>query len=113
MSLELHILPPLLELPSLSGSCIAALCLCTLSLDQSEFTVIESTDLSLTLPALSHGEKWFRGYPAIKRFLACHHDIDGSLSPVQKADAVAWESLIQDIGETLTVIPPVESQNGY
>jgi hypothetical protein len=105
MTLELYILPPLFGLPSLSGSCIAALSLCTLSLDPSSFKVIESTDLTLNLPALKHNQTWIRGYTSIKLFLRSKADIDGFLSPLQKADSIAWGSLIEDLGETLTVRP--------
>ena len=103
MSLELYILPPLFSLPSMSGACISALSLCHLSLDKSSFTVIESTDLSIGMPALKHNNTWIRGYTSIKSYLARHHNIDSSLSPAQKADTVAWGSLIEDLGDTLTV----------
>ena len=103
--MELYILPPLFELPSLSGSCIAALTLCQLSLDKSTFKVIESTDVSIGLPALKVEEKWIRGFTAIKVFLAGINDIDAHLTPAQKADSVAWASLLEDLGETLTVNP--------
>src|SRR5438105_10695951 len=105
MTLELYILPPLFGLPSLSGSCIAALSLCTLSLDPSSFKVIESTDLTLNLPALKHDQTWVRGYTSIKLFLRSKADIDGPLSHLQTADSIAWGSLIEDLGETLTVRP--------
>lgn len=101
--LELHILPPLFELPSLSGSCIAALALCHLSLSKSDFKIIESTDLSIGLPALKDEETWIRGYTNIKIYLAKLNDVDSSLSADQQADCVAWGSLIEDLGETLTV----------
>ena len=103
MTLELYILPPLFGLPSLSGSCIAALSLCTLSLDPSSFKVNESTDLSLGLPALKQNDTWTRGYTSIKLFLLRENDIDSDLSASEKADSVAWGSIIEDLGETLTV----------
>jgi hypothetical protein len=106
MVLELYILPPLFSLPSLSGSCIAALSLCHLSLDKSCFKVVESTDLALGMPALRDGDVWIHGYTSIKGYLVQHNDVDVSLSPSQKADTVAWGSLIEDLGETLTVPPP-------
>ena|SRR5579862_4294275 len=105
MTLELYILPSLFDLPSLSGSCIAALALCHLSLEPKSFKVIESTDLSLGLPALRNNGKWFRGYTHIKKYLAEVDDVDDYLTPKQKADATAWGSLIEDLGETLTVFP--------
>jgi hypothetical protein len=103
MVLELYILPPLFSLPSLSGSCIAALSLCKLTLDTSSFKVIESTDLSIGMPALKNGETWIRGYTNIKSHLASLNDIDSSLSAADKADIVAWGSLVEDLGDTLTV----------
>jgi hypothetical protein len=103
MSIELYILPPLFSLPSISGSCIAALTLCNLSLDKSLFLVIESWDLSLGLPALKVGETWHRGYTNIKSHLAKQNDIDAHLTPTQKADITAWGSLIEDLGDTLAV----------
>lgn len=103
MEIELYILPPLFTLPSVSGSCIAALSLCHLSLNKSSFKVIESTDLSIGLPALKSNGKWHRGYINIKNFLVDQDDIDDFLTPKQKADAIAWGSLIEDLGETLTV----------
>src|SRR5271168_2931143 len=110
MSIELYILPPLFSLPSISGSCIAALTLCNLSVDKSLFLVIESWDLSLGLPALKVGETWYRGYTNIKSHLAKQNDIDFHLTPTQKADITAWGSLIEDLGDTLAVtlsFPPV------
>jgi hypothetical protein len=106
MSIELYILPPLFSLPSMSGSCIAALTLCNLSLDKSLFLVIESWDLSLGLPALKVGETWYRGYTNIKSHLAKQNDIDAHLTPTQKADVTAWGSLIEDLGDTLAVLFP-------
>jgi hypothetical protein len=103
MALELHILPPLFSLPSLSGSCIAALSLCQLSLDKASFIVVESTDLSIGMPAIRDGDNWIRGYTNIKSHLSQLNDIDSSLSAVQKADTVAWGSLMEDLGDTLTV----------
>lgn len=103
--MELYILPPLFFLPSISGSCIAALTLCNLSLDQSLFTVIESWDLSIGLPALKIGDTWYRGYTNIKSHLAKHNDIDSHLTAAQKADITAWGSLIEDLGDTLAVLP--------
>ena len=103
--LELYILPPLFDLPSLSGSCIAALSLCHLSLSKSDFEIIESTDLSIGLPALKGDKTWIRGYTHIKLYLSKLNDIDASLSASQQADSVAWGSLIEDLGETLTVSP--------
>jgi len=103
--MELYILPSLFSLPSVSGSCIAALRLCELSLDKSAFMVVESTDFSLGMPALKDGDTWIRGYTNIKRFLGQWHDIDSHFSPQQKADAIAWGSLLEDLGETLTVLP--------
>lgn len=108
--LELFILPPLFDLPSVSGACIAAVSLCTLYLPQSSLQIIETTDLSIAPPALKHGKHhWYRGYTAIKHFLARKNDIDSSLTREQKADLVAWESLIQDVGETLAVPHPPRS----
>jgi hypothetical protein len=102
--IELFILPPLFSLPSVSGSCIAALTLCTLSLPVNSVKVIQTTDLSIAPPALKHGKHhWYRGYSAIKKFISQQNDIDSSLSAEQKIDIVAWESLIQDVGETLAV----------
>ena len=110
LPLELFILPPLFGLPSVSGSCIAALSFCGISLPQSAFKVIETTDLSLSPPALKHGNDWYHGYTAIKRFLSTQNNIDFSLTDEQKADVVAWQSLIGDVGETLAVtvqvLPP-------
>jgi Outer mitochondrial membrane transport complex protein len=103
MALELYILPPLFSLPSISGSCIAALSLCNLSLDKSAFKVIESIDLSIGLPALKDGNAWHRGYTSIKTYVLTQNDIDSSLTPIQKADIVAWGSLIEDLGDTLAV----------
>jgi len=105
MTVELYILPPLFSLPSLSGACIAAVALCHLSLETDSFKVIESTDLSIGLPALKNNGKWFRGYTNIKNFLAEIDDVDEYLTPTQKADIIAWGSLIEDLGETLTVVP--------
>ena len=105
MALELYILPPLFGLPSLSGSCIAALSLCSVSLDSSSFQVIESTDLSLGLPALKQNDTWIRGYTSIKLFLRREKDVDSHLSESQKADSIAWGSVVEDLGETLTVFP--------
>lgn len=104
MALELYILPPFQSHPSLSGSCIAALTLCNLVLDSSDFVVVESTDTSIGMPALKDHDNWIRGFAAIRKFLSSRKDIDASLSPTQRADATAWASLIDDLGETLTVM---------
>jgi hypothetical protein len=103
MPLELYILPPLRTLPSVSGSCIATLSLFNLYLDKSDFKVIESTDLSTGVPALKDEETWYRGYTSIKAYLSKKNSIDTSLTPAQKADVVAWGSLIEDLGDTLAV----------
>jgi hypothetical protein len=103
MSLELYILPPLFSLPSISGSCIAALSLCNLSLDENAFIVVESIDLSIGLPALKDGDSWYRGYSSIRSYLAKRNDVDASLSTALKADVVAWGSLVEDVGDMLTV----------
>jgi hypothetical protein len=103
--LELYLLPPLFDLPSVSGSCIAALSLCHLSISKSDFKIIESTNLSIGMPALKDNQTWIRGYTSIKSYLAGQNDVDSSLTSVQKADSMAWGSLIEDLGETLTVSP--------
>lgn len=103
MALELHIFPPLFSLPSISGSCVAALSLCNLFLDNSAFQVVESTDLSIGLPALKDGENWYHGYTAIKSYLSKQNHVDEHLTLAQKADVVAWGSLIEDLGDTLAV----------
>jgi Outer mitochondrial membrane transport complex protein len=105
--LELFILPPFCDLPSISGSCIAALSLCTVAVPSSTLRVIETSDLTLAPPALRRGKHWYRGFTAIKHFLDREWDIDPALSPEQKAEAVAWESLVQDIGESLAVPTPL------
>jgi hypothetical protein len=105
MTLELYIFPPLFDLPSLAGSCIAALSLCHLSLSKSGFKIFESTDLSIGMPALKDNQTWIRGYTSIKHYLAKQNDVDFCLKAAQKADCVAWGSLIEDLGETLTVFP--------
>jgi len=102
--IELFILPPLFDLPSVSGSCIAALSLCTLSLPRSALKIIETADPSIGPPALKQGKHWYRGYTAIKHFVFMESDVDSSLTAEQKTDIVAWESLIQDVGETLAVL---------
>jgi hypothetical protein len=104
MSLELYLLPPLFSLPSISGSCIAALSLCNLSLDKNAFVVVESIDLSIGLPALKDSDTWYRGYSSIKSYLAKRKDIDASLSTTLKADIVAWGSLVEDVGDMLAVL---------
>ena len=103
MSLELYILPPLFSLPSISGSCVAAISLCSLTLDKSAFQVVESTDLSIGMPALKDGNVWYCGYTGIKNYLARTNKVDASLTAIQKADTVAWGSLIEDLGDTLAV----------
>jgi len=101
--IELFILPPLFDLPSVSGSCIAALSLCTMSLQPSTLKVIETTDPSIAPPALRHGKHWYRGYTAIKHFVFRTNNVDSSLTDEENTDIVAWESLIQDVGDTLAV----------
>jgi len=103
MSLELYLLPPLFSLPSISGACIAALSLCNLCLDNDDFVIVESIDVSIGLPALKDGDTWYRGYSSIKSYLAKRNDIDASLSTALKADIVAWGSLVEDLGDMLTV----------
>src|SRR5437773_635482 len=103
MPIELYLLPPLFSLPSISGSCIAALSLCNLSLDTSAFKVIDSTDLSIGLPALKVDNKWYRGYVSIKKYLSLQKDLDSSLNSALKADVVAWGSAVEDVGDTLAV----------
>ena len=102
--IELYILPGTFSLPSLCGSCVAALSLCQLSLTENDLTVVYSTDLSL-VPAIKVSSEVFRGYSNIKKYLSTINDIDNNLSATQKSDIVAWGSLIQDLGDTLTVLP--------
>jgi Outer mitochondrial membrane transport complex protein len=59
------------------------------------------------VPALKVNGEWHRGYARIKTFLATVRDIDSHLTPEQKSDITAWGSLIEDLGDTLTVHPPV------
>jgi len=100
--IELFLLPPLEGLPSLCGSCVAALCLCELSLEEGQFVVVHSTDLSL-IPALRVNGKFHHGYANIKSYLATVNDIDAHLTLDQKADVTAWGSLLEDLGDTLSV----------
>ena len=61
-------------------------------------------DLSIGLPALKDGDTWYRGYSSIKSYLTKRNDIDVSLSTALKADIVAWGSLVEDVGDMLTVL---------
>jgi Outer mitochondrial membrane transport complex protein len=60
------------------------------------------------MPALKDGENWHRGYTAIKSYLSKLKYVDEHLSLKQKADVVAWGSLIEDLGDTLAVCNPTQ-----
>src|SRR5271169_5289898 len=107
---ELYILPAALDRPSLSGACIAAFSLCSIYLEPEDYKVIESTDLSIGMPALKvqnssgEGHTWDRGFLSIKSALIRNGvPIDIDLNERQKRESYAWESLVEEVGDTLIV----------
>ncbi|ROT40010.1 hypothetical protein SODALDRAFT_332161 [Sodiomyces alkalinus F11] len=99
---ELHVWGPAFGLPSIDAECLAAIAYLHYTLPSSEWTLIPSSDPSLTpqnrLPALrsTASGTWAAGYDAVVSHLAHEttHHLDVELTDAQRADAVAYSSYI-------------------
>ncbi|KAM0282342.1 hypothetical protein ACHAQH_003021 [Verticillium albo-atrum] len=100
-SFELHVWGPAFGLPSIDAECIAAIAYLHKALPSSEWTLIPSSDPSVTsahrLPALHSVaiDSWSSGFAAITDQLAqTPYSLDASLTPAQAADVAAYSSYL-------------------
>ncbi|RBQ86457.1 hypothetical protein VDGD_06131 [Verticillium dahliae] len=100
-SFELHVWGPAFGLPSIDAECIAAIAYLHKALPSAEWTLIPSSDPSVTaahrLPALhsTTTDTWSSGYAAIAAQLAqTPYSLDASLTPAQAADVAAYSSYL-------------------
>ncbi|KTW31646.1 hypothetical protein T552_00284 [Pneumocystis carinii B80] len=107
MTLELHIHFPGFDLPSIDPYCLSVLCYLQITAP-GLYSVIYSNNNTLSptgkLPALRDSGTWIGGWNNIIDYLKQKgFDADDSLTDIQKADSIAYESLIHGLGFDLTL----------
>ncbi|KAH9826796.1 metaxin-like protein [Teratosphaeria destructans] len=108
MAVELHILGPAFGLASVDAECLAAVALIQLRLP-SEFRLIPTHTEQDRLPLLVDSGKRVYGFNNIAR----HLHVKGSLSPDQRANAIALTSFLQARAQTLLDISLYVSFENY
>ncbi|KAH6900363.1 Tom37 C-terminal domain-containing protein [Thelonectria olida] len=99
--LELHVWGSAFGLPSIDPECLAIITYLHNSLPAADWRLIPSNDPSISpsnsLPALHHDGLWTVGFGPIVDYLAASPlgvDLDDSLTPIEKADRVAYSALL-------------------
>ncbi|QSL66957.1 hypothetical protein MERGE_001344 [Pneumocystis wakefieldiae] len=106
-SFELHIHFPGFDLPSIDPYCLSVLCYLQITAP-GLYSVIYSNNNTLSptgkLPALRDSGTWVGGWNNIIDYLKQKgFDADHFLTDIQKADSIAYESLINGLGFDLTL----------
>ncbi|KFH43846.1 Metaxin-like protein [Hapsidospora chrysogenum ATCC 11550] len=99
--LELYAWGPAFGLPSIDPECLAIITHLHKAATPSSWRLIYSNDPSVSpancLPALNHGGVWTSGYRRIVTYLTTHSlcdELDAGLSPLQKADCLAYSTFL-------------------
>lgn len=98
MVLELHVWGPAFSLPSIDAQCLAAIAYLSQAVPRGEWTLIASSDPTLSptgqLPALKHDTTWIGGFRNIVDYLIKYSDgqysLDADLEGQEKADCTAY-----------------------
>ncbi|KAF2837063.1 hypothetical protein M501DRAFT_1033250 [Patellaria atrata CBS 101060] len=100
MVLELHIWGPAFGLPSIDPECTATVAYLKHCLPEEQWILIADHDPSVSpnreFPALLHNSTWIAGFHTITRYLRqqLYRDIDARLSSQQRADSIAFSTLL-------------------
>ncbi|RFU76385.1 hypothetical protein TARUN_5877 [Trichoderma arundinaceum] len=99
--LDLHVWGPAFGLPSIDAECLAIITYLYNALPTSSWRLIPSNDPAVSpsnlLPALNHDGNWTSGFQPIVQYLASAALCDGldeALSPIQRADTVAYSAYL-------------------
>ncbi|KAI6085810.1 outer mitochondrial membrane transport complex protein-domain-containing protein [Hypoxylon rubiginosum] len=107
MALELHVWGPAFGLDSIDPECLGAITCFRRCLPREDWTLIASNDAAVSpdyrLPALNHRGTWTSGYTNIISYLTSsgHLSLDDDLTPLQRADALAYASFLETRGAGL------------
>ncbi|KAL7797978.1 Tom37 C-terminal domain-containing protein [Trichoderma afarasin] len=100
--LHLHVWGPAFGLPSIDAECLAIVAYFHNVLPSSSWRLIPSNDPAVSpsnlLPALQHEDKWISGFQPIIEYLtsaAICDGLDETLSPIQRADSVAYSAYLR------------------
>ncbi|PTB40482.1 uncharacterized protein TrAFT101_005667 [Trichoderma asperellum] len=100
--LHLHVWGSAFGLPSIDAECLAIITYFHNALPASSWRLIPSNDPSVSpsnlLPALNHEGNWTSGFQPIVQYLASTALCDGldqNLSPIQRADSVAYSAYLR------------------
>ncbi|KAM0260823.1 hypothetical protein ACHAQJ_002590 [Trichoderma viride] len=100
--LDLHVWGPAFGLPSIDAECLAIITYLHNALPDSSWRLIPSNDPSASpsnlLPALNHDGNWTSGFQPIVQYLtsaALCNGLDQELSPIQRADSVAYSAYLR------------------
>ncbi|KAL7787377.1 Tom37 C-terminal domain-containing protein [Trichoderma ceciliae] len=99
--LDLHVWGPAFGLPSIDAECLASITYLHNALPPSTWRLIPTNDPAISpsnlLPALNHDGNWASGFQPIVKYLTSAtlcHDLDETLSPIQRADTVAYSAYL-------------------
>lgn len=105
--MELHVWGPAFGLDSIDPECLGAIACFRHFVPREDWTLIASNDAAVSpdyhLPALNHGGTWTSGYANIVSYLTgCGRlSIDDDLTPLQKADSLAYATFLATRGAGL------------
>ncbi|RPA87599.1 hypothetical protein BJ508DRAFT_371900 [Ascobolus immersus RN42] len=99
--LELHVWGPAFGLPSFDAECLATIAFLSFAMSRDEFVVVNSSNPLLSpeqkLPLLRDGTTLISSFQNIVHYvksLPSVHDINAELSPLQRAQSIAFSSLV-------------------
>lgn len=120
MVLELHVWGPAFTLPSIDAHCNACIAYFSHAIPRDEWRLVASSPSSNPtglLPALQHDGLWIGGYANIIDYIKQLHNgewgLDSDLDAAEKADAVAFSSLIESRGQELLDLSLFVSSENY
>ncbi|KAF2230356.1 hypothetical protein EV356DRAFT_424943, partial [Viridothelium virens] len=117
MILELHVWGPAFGLPSIDPQCLAAIALQRLSFPEDAWVLIPDHDATIgpnnVFPALFDGTLWHSGFRSIAKYLGKHSSLDQDLDEQQKAEGVAYSSLIESSAQPLLDLSLYVSYENY
>ncbi|KAJ9644124.1 hypothetical protein H2201_007101 [Coniosporium apollinis] len=119
--LELHIWGPAFGLPSIEPECIAAVAYLNRTIPNGEWTLYADHDTSLSpnrdFPALRGGDTWIAGFNSIVHYLRHRPtysvDPDENLNPGQRADNIAYTSLLSQHAAPLLALTLYTTHANY
>lgn len=121
MPLELHVWGPGFGLPSIDAECLGAVAYLRHCLPKGEWVVVANSDTKACpageLPALKDGDTWVSRFNNIITYLcetsSGDWDLNGSLTRTQRADCIAFTSLIESRGQPLLDLSLYVSSENY